>query len=153
MEWLGENQWAAWLALSVALGIAELFSLDLVLIMLATGAAAGLLTSLGTDSVIAQVLVASLASVAMLAVVRPSLVRRLHGGPELVLGHNRLIGARTVTPVRLSVGEPGQLQISGEQWTAVPYDDTLVIAAGQTVEVLEIRGATAYVHPIATLEP
>jgi membrane protein implicated in regulation of membrane protease activity len=98
------------------------------------------------------VLVAVAASIAMLAVVRPGLARRLHTGPELVLGTARLIGVQAVTPVRLSAAEPGQLKIDGELWTAKPYDETLVIEPGQTVEVLQIRGATAYVHPLPTLE-
>ena len=152
MEWLGENHWAAWLAIAVVLGIGELFSLDLILIMLAVGALAGLATSLVTDSVVAEVLVAGIASLAMLAVVRPGLARRLHRGPELVIGPRGLIGERTITPVTLSAHQPGQVSIAGELWTARPYDETLVIQAGALVEVLEIRGATAYVDPVATPE-
>lgn len=152
MHWLGENPWATWLALAVLLTIAELASLDLVLVMLAVGALAGMVTSLVTDEIVPQVIVAVLASLGMLAVVRPSLARRLHTGPELVLGTDRFIGARAVTPVRLSATEPGQLKIDGELWTAKPYDESLVIEPGATVEVLQIRGATAYVHPVPTLE-
>jgi membrane protein implicated in regulation of membrane protease activity len=40
-DWLGENSWAIWLSLAFLLGIAEIMSLDLVLIMLAVGALAG----------------------------------------------------------------------------------------------------------------
>lgn len=152
MHWLGDNPWATWLALAVLLTIAELASLDLVLVMLAVGALAGMVTSLVTDEIVPQVIVAVLASLGMLAVVRPSLARRLHTGPELVLGTDRFIGARAVTPVRLSATEPGQLKIDGELWTAKPYDESLVIEPGATVEVLQIRGATAYVHPVPTLE-
>jgi membrane protein implicated in regulation of membrane protease activity len=152
MNWLGDNQWAAWLALAVLLGTAELASLDLVLVMLAVGALAGMLTALVTDAVVAQILVAVAASVAMLAVVRPGLARRLHTGPDLVLGSAALVGKQAVTPVRLSAHESGQLKIDGELWTAKPYDETLVIEPGETVEVLLIKGATAYVHPVPTLE-
>jgi len=37
----GFEAWQAWLALAIALGVLELFSLDLVLLMLATGASSG----------------------------------------------------------------------------------------------------------------
>ena len=47
----------------------------------------------------------------------------------------------------------GRVKLSGEIWTAQPYDETLTIAAGETVEVYEIRGATAYVHPVPRLDP
>ncbi len=152
MNWLGDNLWAAWLALAVVLAGAELVTLDLILIMLATGATAGMLTSFATDSVVAQVLVALAVSVGMLAIVRPGLARRLHGGPELALGNATLIGYRAVTHQPISVTVPGQIKINGEVWTAKPYDETLVIEPGRTVEVLEIRGATAYVHPLPELE-
>jgi membrane protein implicated in regulation of membrane protease activity len=152
MHWLGDNAWAAWLGIALLLTVAELASLDLVLAMLATGALAGMVTSLATESVAAQVAVAVVTSIAMLAVVRPGLTRRLHSGPDLVLGPATLIGKQAVTPVRLSAMQGGQLKIDGELWTAKPYDETLVIEPGETVEVLQIKGATAYVHPIPTLE-
>lgn len=151
MHWLGDNPWAAWLGIAALLSIAELASLDLVLIMLAVGAIAGMFTSFVTDSVAAQVLVAVVASIAMLAVVRPGLTRRLHTGPDLVLGSATLLGKQAITPVRLSAHESGQIKIDGELWTAKPYDETLVIEPGETVEVLLIKGATAYVHPVPQL--
>lgn len=152
MNWLGDNMWAAWLALALALAGAEMLTLDLILIMLAAGATAGMLTSFATDSIVAQVLVALAVAVGMLAVVRPGLARRMQGGPELALGNATLIGYRTVAPQAISATAPSQIKIHGEVWTAKPYDETLTIPAGQVVEVLEIRGATAYVHPLPELE-
>jgi membrane protein implicated in regulation of membrane protease activity len=32
-------------------------------------------------------------------------------------------------------------------WSARSYDDTLVIPTGATVDVIQIEGATALVHP------
>lgn len=152
MDWLRDNLTAVWLGLAVALGVAEMFSLDLVLIMLAAGAVGGLATSLVTDLVLVQFLVAIAVSVGMLAVVRPGLARKLHTGPELRLGHTKLIGTQgTVTRVVTSV-TPGEVKVAGEIWTAQPYDETLTIEAGETVDILEIRGATAYVHPVPRLE-
>jgi membrane protein implicated in regulation of membrane protease activity len=53
---------------------------------------------------------------------------------------------------RITGLEAGRIKLSGEIWSAKPYDETLTIDPGQTVEVLEIRGATAYVHPVPSLE-
>jgi membrane protein implicated in regulation of membrane protease activity len=39
----------------------------------------------------------------------------------------------------------GCVRIGGEVWTARSYDDDEVIDAGERVEVVEIRGATALV--------
>jgi membrane protein implicated in regulation of membrane protease activity len=152
-EWLRDNTWSAWLSLAVILGVAEMASLDLVLAMLAVGALGGAAASVVTDVVLVQALVAILTAVGMLALVRPNLVRRLHTGPELRLGHTRLIGAQGSVTREITALTPGEVKVSGEFWTAQPYDETLTIALGETIEVLDIRGATAYVHPIPRLEP
>ncbi len=89
---------------------------------------------------------------AALALVRPSMVKRLHGGPELALGHGKLIGRQGIVTDEISGLAAGRIKLAGEFWTAEPYDDTTSIPAGETVEVLEIRGATAVVHPVARLE-
>jgi len=154
MEWLGDNLWAGWLALAVALGAAELISLDLILLMLAVGCVAGALTGVLGAAVIVQVLVAGAASVAMLALVRPNLVKHLHSGPELQLGHGKLVGRQAVVTEDVTAHAPGRVKLAGEIWSAQPYDDSLVIKAGETVDVLAMKGATVFVHPAnASLEP
>ncbi len=148
MDWLGENLWTVWLGVAILLGVAELASLDLVLIMLATGAFGGMLTALATDSIVAQVLVAVVVAVAMLGVVRPGLARRLHSGPDLVLGKDALIGTRTTVLGTARASAPGQVRLEGVVWSALPDEETLVLEPGTAVQVVAIRGATAYVHPI-----
>jgi membrane protein implicated in regulation of membrane protease activity len=153
MEWVREHLTETWLGLAVLLGIAEMFSLDLMLAMLAAGAVAGMATSLVTDLLFVQFLVAIVTSVGMLALVRPNLVRKLHTGPELRLGHTKLIGTQGTVTRTITALAPGEVKLSGQEWTAQPYDETLTIEPGETVEVLDIRGATAYVHPVPRLDP
>ena len=152
VSWLRDNMWGGWLALAAVLGIAEMFSLDLVLIMLAAGALGGAATSLVTDLIVVQFLVAVVVSVGMLAVVRPGLARRLQTGPDLTLGHGKLLGVQGLVTEQITSLAPGRVRLAGEIWSAQPYDETLTIEAGETVEVLDIRGATAYVHPLPSLE-
>jgi membrane protein implicated in regulation of membrane protease activity len=148
-EWFAA--WQAWLALAIALGVAELFSLDLVLLMLAVGALVGVPVALLGAPVVVQVLAAAAASAAMLAFVRPNMIKRLHSGPELTLGHNALVGKQAIVVAEVSA-QGGQVRIGGELWTARPYDETLVIPAGAKVDVLQIKGATALVHQIPELD-
>ncbi|WP_295657701.1 NfeD family protein [uncultured Nocardioides sp.] len=152
MEWFREHAWETWLGLAILLGVAEMFSLDLILAMLAAGALVGMVTGALGLPVALQVLAAAAASVAALAVVRPTMVKRFHGGPELSLGHGKLVGRQGIVTEHISGLAPGRIKLAGELWTAEPYDDTTSIPAGETVEVLEIRGATALVHPVARLE-
>lgn len=144
--------WQAWLGLAVVLGALELVSLDLVLLMLAAGAIVGMVTAAAGADVWLQILAAAAASAAALVVVRPSVVKRLHAGPTLVLGHDALVGRQGVVVERVSA-EGGQVRINGEVWTARPYDDDLVIETGARVDVFEIKGATALVHQVPELEP
>lgn len=147
-EWL--QDWQAWLGAAIALGVAELFSLDLVLLMMSAGALAGMVVALLGLPVPIQVVVAVGVAIGMLALVRPSIVKRLHSGPELTLGHAALVGKQGVVVDEVST-QGGQIRVGGELWTARPYDETEVIEPGASVDIFEIRGATAYVHRIPTL--
>ena len=152
MDWLSEHAWAVWLGIAAFLGIAELMSLDLVLVMLAVGATGGAVTAALGGGVALQIIVAGLTAIAMLALVRPSLVARLHQGPDLVLGTKKLVGQRATVTQRMTGLAVGQIKLAGETWSAAPYDEHVAIEVGETVEVFEIRGATAYVHPIPELD-
>jgi membrane protein implicated in regulation of membrane protease activity len=152
MEWLSDNAGAVWLGLTFFLGAAEIVSGDLILIMLAAGAFVGFLAAVIGLPVGLQVVAAAGASVAMLALLRPNLVKRMHGGPELRLGHGKLVGRQAVVVQDITALTPGRVRLAGEIWTAEPYDDSMTIAVGETVEVLDIRGATAYVHPVPRLD-
>ncbi|HET6940136.1 MAG TPA: NfeD family protein [Nocardioides sp.] len=152
MDWLSDHVAGVFLALAILLGIAEMFSLDLILGMLALGALVGVVTALLGAGFAVSAIAAAVASVACLAVVRPPLIKRLHSGPELTLGHGKLVGQQGVVTERITGLEAGRVKLAGEIWSARPYDETLSIEPGSTVEVLEIRGATAYVHPVPSIE-
>lgn len=151
LDWLGKNEWASWAGLAMLLAIAELFSLDLFLLMLAMGAGVGMLAALLGLPIAVQVLAALGSAVAMLALVRPSIVKRLHSGPELTLGHNALVGRQAVAVSEVTA-DGGQIRVDGEVWTARCYDETMVIPPGARVDIFQIKGATALVHQIPQLD-
>jgi membrane protein implicated in regulation of membrane protease activity len=153
MDWIRDHLWETWLGLSIVLGVAEMFSLDLILAMLAVGAVVGMVAAIIGLPVVVQVLAALAASIAMLAFVRPAFVKGLRSGPELSLGHGKLVGNRALVTQEITGLAPGRITVGGELWSALPYDEHLKIAPGETVEILQIKGATAYVHPVGTLEP
>ena len=87
-------------------------------------------------------------SVAGLVVIRPLVKRQLRPryGPQHRFGVAALVGRRARV-VQEVTGQAGQVRIGGEEWSARAYDETLVIPAGATVDVIEIEGATALVYP------
>lgn len=152
MDWFDAYQWQSWLGVAILLTGLEMMSLDLILIMLAAGAVAGMVMAIVGLPFAAQALVAAGTAIAMLALVRPSVAKRMHGGPDLEIGHGKLVGTQGTVTERVTGREPGRVRLSGETWSALPYDDNLVIEPGAAVEVLEIRGATAYIHPMGVLD-
>ena len=149
MDWLGEHLWAGWLAAAGLLTVAELFSMDLFLIMLALGATVATVAALIGAPVVLQVLLAAGTALGALVLVRPNLVARLHSGPELTLGPAKLIGQQGVVTQAMTPLEPGRVEVGGDIWTAVPFGDASAIAVGEHVEIREIKGATAHVDPVA----
>ncbi len=143
---MADHAWAAWLIAALVLAGVEMMSLDLVLLMLAVGAAAGAVTAALGAPFVLDMAVAAIVSVAMLGAVRPSVVKRLHAGPSLTTGHAALVG-RTGVVVTSVDDETGQIRLAGELWTARAYDPDMVLEPGTKVSVFEIDGATAVVYP------
>lgn len=140
------DDWVIWLILAVALGVAEIFTLTAALGLLGVAA---LLTSvvaaLGLPVPI-QLIVFTVASAAGLLAVRPLAGRQIRRPPLRRFGVEALVG-KPAFVVREVTAHDGRVRIAGEEWTARAYDDTLVIPAGATVDVIEIEGATALVYP------
>jgi membrane protein implicated in regulation of membrane protease activity len=147
MDWIRDHAWETWLGVAIILAVAELASMDLVLLMLALGAVVGMVAAIATLDGTVQIVVAGAAAVAALALVRPSLVRRLHSSPTVPLGIDRLVGKQAVVTARITGLEPGSIRLDGETWTAAVLYDFETLEPGQTVDVVEIRGATAVVRP------
>lgn len=138
--------WIAWLIAAVALGVAELATTSLAFGFVAVGALAASVTAAVGVGAVVQVVVFVAVSLASLVLVRPLAVRRLKRRPTLRTGAAALVGhtgyvLEDVTPLA------GRVRIDGQEWTARPYDEVSVIPAGSNVDVLQIKGATALVHP------
>jgi len=145
MDWFRDHAWETWLLIAVTLGVLELLSTDLILIMLAGGALVGMLVALFGGPLALQMILALAASVGLLALLRPGMVHRLHSGPTLRTGADALIGERAFVLEPLSHTSPGRVKIGGDVWTAKPYDEDDLIEAGAAVDVVSIKGAIAYV--------
>ena len=146
-DWLGDNSWAIWLSLAFLLAIAEIMSLDLVLIMLAVGALAGagvavIAPSLGW----LQILVASGISIMMLLLLRPTLLAKVRSMPGYRSSTAKMVGSSGVATSQIDKSG-GEIKVDGQSWTARPYSSDVVIEQGTEIEVYEIDGAIAVVYP------
>ena len=140
------NPWVLWLVAAVVLGIVEVTTLALVAGFFAGGALAAALVDVVGGSMWLQVLAFIVTSLALLGAVRPVVARHMTQTPQIRTGVAALIGRSAQVLERVDA-EHGQVKLAGEVWTARPYDPSLVIEPGATVEVMEIQGATALVYP------
>ncbi len=138
--------WIIWLIVAVILGVAEIMTVTLAFGLVAIGAlAAAIAGGIGADAAI-QLGVFVVVSVAGVVLVRPVAMRHLHRRPGIRTGTAALVGQTGL--VLADVGpHSGRIRIGGEEWSARPYDETSVIPAGTTVDILQIKGAMALVHP------
>ncbi|MFD5451722.1 MULTISPECIES: NfeD family protein [unclassified Streptomyces] len=140
------DPWLVWLIIAAVLAVAEIFTLTAALGMLsvaavvtAGGAAVGL-------PVPFQFLVYAVVATVTVLFVRPIALRHVLQPQVARFGIDALVGkAAYVTSEVTATG--GRIRIDGEEWTARPYDETLVIATGATVDVIRISGTTAFVYP------
>jgi membrane protein implicated in regulation of membrane protease activity len=141
------DAWVYWLILAAVLATSEVLTLTFVLGMMAAGAGAAALTAALGGPLVAQLIVFAGVSALLLALVLPAARRHRRMPPSMRSGTARLIGTRAMTLSDIDTATGGQVRIGGETWTARPYQDGLVIPAGEWVDVLEIEGVTAVVHP------
>lgn len=138
--------WLIWLIVAAVLAVAEIFTLTAALGMLS---AAALVTAgsaaLGLPLPF-QFLVFTVVSTATVVFVRPVALRHVLGPQAERFGIEALVGKAAYVVAEVT-GRDGRVRIDGEEWTARAYDETLVIPAGTTVDVMEISGATAIVYP------
>jgi membrane protein implicated in regulation of membrane protease activity len=137
-----------WIILAAILGVAEIFTLTAALGLLAVAAlAAAAVAALGLGE-LAQFVTFAVVAVAGLVGIRPLVSRQLRPryGPQHRFGVAALVG-RQARVVQEVTGQAGRVRIGGEEWSARAYDESLVIPAGATVDVIEIEGATALVYP------
>ncbi len=146
-DWLGEHAWAIWLSLAFLLAVAEMLSLDLVLIMLAAGALAGAgVAVVAPDLWWLQILVASGVSAGTLALLRPTLLAKVRNMPGYRSSTAKMVGSSGLALSQID-NTGGEVKVDGQSWSARPYSSDIVIEQGTEIEVYEIDGAIAVVYP------
>jgi membrane protein implicated in regulation of membrane protease activity len=140
------DAWVLWLVAACILGAGELHTGGFFLAPFAIGAAAATVLSLAGVPTVAAAIVFLGASALVLLTLRPIATRHRRLPPAIRTGAAALVGRNAVVLERIANREGvGCVKIDGEVWTARSYDEDEVIDAGERVEVVEIRGATALV--------
>jgi membrane protein implicated in regulation of membrane protease activity len=139
--------WIIWLVAACVLGIGEMHQGGFYLAPFAVGAALATIVSLLGVGVGLSAVVFVASSGMVFGTLRPVAQRHRRLPPSIRTGAAALVGRPAVVLERIANEEGvGCVKIDGgEVWTARSYDEHEVIDAGEHVEVVEIRGATALV--------
>lgn len=140
------GMWIIWLIVAAVLGVAEVLTATLAFGLVAVAALVGAGVGFAGGNVALQFGAFAVASAAALGVARPFAMRHIRQPPLLRTGTAALVGRHAYVLEEVNA-HSGRVRIDGEEWSARPYDETLVIPAGSTVDVLQIEGAKALVYP------
>jgi membrane protein implicated in regulation of membrane protease activity len=135
--------WLIWLILAGALAGGEALSGTFILLMMSGGALAGAATAAFAPAAV-QVIVAIVATLALLWLVRPVAIRHMHPGPAAITGSDALVGKEAVVLTKVTQ-DGGRVRLNGAEWSARAIDPKQDLPAGTRVSVVKIDGATAVV--------
>jgi membrane protein implicated in regulation of membrane protease activity len=140
------DPWVLWLIAAAILGLGEIATSGFFLAPFAIGALLAALVSVAGGGTAISLIIFLGISIAALTALRPLARAHLKMPAQLRTGTAALVGRSATVVERIANDEGvGCISIEGEVWTARAYDEDDVIEAGQRVQVLEIRGATALV--------
>ena len=146
--WLRDFAWAAWGILAVGLAALEMLTMDLTLLMLASGALAGGLTALVAPGLWwLQVLVAVVVAVLTLLLLRPTLLDKVRNAPGYRSSLESLVGSTGRATAQIDANG-GEVKVSGQVWDARSFDPGVTILEGHEIEVYGLDGVTLIVYPV-----
>jgi membrane protein implicated in regulation of membrane protease activity len=145
MEWLAANGWVIWLIAAGLLALAETLTGDFTLLMLAGGALIGAGIAAFVPGLLwLQIVLALVAAVALLLLLRPTLLERVRSLPGYRSSLDKMIGSPG-TAISEVTAAGGEVKVAGEVWSARAVEGS--IPAGTEIEVYQIDGAVAVVYP------
>ena len=139
------DPWLLWLIAAGLFAAGEIVSLDLVLLMFAGGAVAGMTVALLGGATVLQMVAFIVISGVLLALVRPIATKHLMQRTPLQLdGVDSLIG-RTAKVTREIDISGGRIRMGADEWSARTQHSGESFAVGDVVRILQVDGATAVV--------
>lgn len=135
-----------WLIAFVLLILIEIITVGLTTIWFAAGALVAFIVSLITTNILIQIVAFLIVSLATLFMIRPIAVRYLNQSREKTNIDSIIGRSGIVTEAIDNLRAKGTVNVSGQEWTARSTDESVTIAEGSTVKVIEIQGVKLMVE-------
>lgn len=141
-----------WLMAMIILSIIEALVPGLVSIWFAFGALIAMIAAALNAPVWLQIALFIVASVASLILTRP-LVKKYVNGRAQPTNADMIIGKECIVKEEINnILGTGAVVAGGKTWTAVSYNDDVIISVGTRATVEEIRGVKTVVKPLEIKE-
>ncbi len=135
-----------WLVITVILSVIEIFTLGLVTIWFAAGAAVAFILSLFDAPMAVQVGAFLVVSIAVLVLVRPIATKYFNSRLKKT-NIDAYVGRKLIAKTEIdNLHGTGKVDMDGSTWLAVSSVDNIVIPAGSEVKVVEVKGAKLIVE-------
>ena len=135
-----------WLIVTVVLSVIEIFTMGLVTIWFAAGAAVAFLLSLIGTPMPVQIVAFLVVSIAVLVLVRPIAARHFNNRLKKT-NIDAYVGRKLIAKTEIdNLKGTGKVDMDGSTWLAVSTVDNIVIPAGSEVKVVEVKGAKLIVE-------
>ena len=143
---MGISESLIWLIITVALSVAEIFTMGLVTIWFAAGAAVAFVLALIGAPLAVQIAAFLVVSIVILILVRPIATKHFNNRLKKT-NIDAYVGRKLIAKTDIdNLHGAGKVDMDGSTWIAVSSMDNIIIRAGETVKVVEVRGAKLIVE-------
>ena len=143
---MGISESLIWLIITVALSVAEIFTMGLVTIWFAAGAAVAFVLALIGVPLSVQIAAFLVVSIVILVLVRPIATKHFNNRLKKT-NIDAYVGRKLIAKTDIdNLHGTGKVDMDGSTWIAVSSMDNIIIRAGETVKVVEVRGAKLIVE-------
>ena len=142
------GMWIAWLIIAGFFFILEMLTSGFLVVWLGVGALLSMILSFFVDSILLQVTVFALSSVAMIFLTKP-LVNKFVDKKTILTNKDSIINKEGFVIETIdTLKGVGQVQVDGEVWSAKSFDEKTIIEKDAKVVVKEIVGVKLVVESV-----
>lgn len=134
-----------WLLAAILFAVIEALTMGLATIWFAGGAIIAMLLAMLNLNIGIQVVGFLIVSIVLLVFTRKLFVGKLKTG-EVKTNVDALIGKMALVTAEIKPMSTGIIRIGGQEWTAISENNDQIIAAGETVVIIDIQGVKAVVR-------
>jgi membrane protein implicated in regulation of membrane protease activity len=143
---MGISESLIWLIITVALSVAEIFTMGLVTIWFAAGAAVAFVLALIGAPLSVQIAAFLVVSIVILVLVRPIATKHFNNRLKKT-NIDAYVGRKLIAKTDIdNLHGAGKVDMDGSTWIAVSSMDNIIIRAGETVKVVQVQGAKLIVE-------